>query len=91
MPNTSTSHSCKCFVWFLPIITRTNFPDLRHGTEKFDQFGLKDNVENGLLTQKDIYDADGKILDRELYTYSTDEGETRRKLLIHPKNTETKT
>lgn len=51
--------------------------------EKFDQFGLKDNVENGLLTQKEIYDADGKILDKAIYTYSTDEGETRRRVLFN--------
>jgi len=37
--------------------------------EKLSQFGLNDNVENGLLTQKEIYDADDKILDRVLYTF----------------------
>ena len=47
--------------------------------EKLSQFGLKDEVENGLLTKKEIYDANGKILDRSLYTYSTDEGETRKR------------
>ena len=42
-------------------------------------FGLNDNVENGLLTQKEIYDADGKILDKGMYTYSTDEDEIRKR------------
>ncbi len=51
--------------------------------EKLNQFGLNDNVENGLLTQKEIYDADGKILDKAIYTYSTDEGETRRRRLFN--------
>jgi len=47
--------------------------------KKLNLFGLKDDVENGLVTQKEIYDADGKLLDKVVYTYSTDEGETRRR------------
>ena len=47
--------------------------------KKLSQFGLKDEVENGLLTRKEIYDADDKILDKAIYTYSTDEGETRKR------------
>ena len=50
--------------------------------EGLNPYGLKDDVENGLLTRKELYDSDGKILDKEVYTYSTDEGEKRRRAVF---------
>lgn len=46
--------------------------------QKLSPFGLKDDVENGLMTKKEIYDADGNILDESTYIYSTEENETRK-------------
>jgi len=42
--------------------------------KKLNQFGLKDDVENGLLERNETYNADVAT-----YIYSTDEGETRQR------------
>jgi len=43
-------------------------------------FAAKDDVENGLLIRKEIYDADDKLLDKDIYVWSTQEGESRRNI-----------
>jgi len=47
--------------------------------QSFNQFGVRDNVENGLLTRQEVYDADDKLIDKTDYIYSTDEGEIRKR------------
>ena len=46
--------------------------------QKLTVFGTKDNVENGLVTLKEVYNATDDILEKTIYTYSTEEGENRK-------------
>ena len=46
--------------------------------EPLNQFGAKDDVENGLLIRKEVYNALNTLLDKSIYIWSTDEGESRK-------------